>query len=113
MRRARERNARWRHRRHSAFDERPPGEEVSSTTASGNTRVPVAATKMDPVKYPSADIPVLGSPDKRASMSKALDRMKHALGQPGINQWSVYPINAAGEDHGILECEFHGVLKRL
>lgn len=54
------------------------------------------------LKYPIPDVLVLGSPDKRASMGEALDRIKHAMGQAGIDQWSVYPINAAGEDHGFV-----------
>ena len=54
------------------------------------------------LKYPIPDALVLGSPDKRSNMGEALDGIKHALGQAGIDQWSVYPINATGEDHGFV-----------
>lgn len=77
--------------------------------ATGPPPPPPSATPVFPwpppkwtLKYQIPDVLVLGSPDKRASMGEALNRIKHAMGQAGIDQWSVYPINAAGEEHGFV-----------
>ena len=52
------------------------------------------------LKYPIPDSLVVRSGDKPSTMNEALGRIKGALAQAGIDQWSVYSIPDSGGGHG-------------